>query len=213
MENENTNNKTISPQIQKLMDQLGIDESKAMQAAGILGYNGKGATATLMEDGSIAPMTQEDAVGKINSYFGKTVSLETASKEADGKIKEIETKLEEITKERDELKTTSDAIQAKLEEVHKAELEKLVEDVKVIDTEGKFLATLEGMDYEKKSIIMTTFLETAPLAKDVKLSRENAAAGSGKKSEDAIFEEMFGVNQAQQLERIGGPNANKDGGN
>jgi chromosome segregation ATPase len=211
MENETNTNTTISPQIKKLMDQLSLTQDQAMQAAGILGFNGKGASATLMEDGTIAPMTQEEAVSKINSYHSKTVSLETTSKEADGKITEFETKLEAITKERDELKKSADEITAKLEEVHKAELEELTESVKAIDTEGKFLATLEGMAYETKKSILTTFLETAPLAKDVKLSRDNAKAGSGAKTEDQIFEEMFGDSQMQVLERLGGDKV-EDGG-
>jgi chromosome segregation ATPase len=173
------------------MTQLGLDQNTANQAAAIFGYGGNGSLASRMSDGSTAPLTQLEAIAKIEEQYTRYATLEQERDTLTNSKKEVETKLEKTENEFKDLKEKFDANAQQLEEIHNAELKTLEEKVAEIDTEGKFLKTLEELPFQQKKSVMTTYLETTQSA-DVKLSN-GSAKGSTKQQIDDASKSIFGA--------------------
>jgi regulator of replication initiation timing len=186
----------IPKPIQQAMTLLQVDMHKAYELASIFGYTGStSAIPTRLQDGSMAPATQADAIEKIEGLATSVVSLEKEKSDLDAKVVELEESNKTITAEKDAIKAELEAIEQVKIDAQKVELETLSTELKKVDEKDVFLESIKDLGVDKQITLVKTYLSKFGEKKDdptdIKLKRDDTGA-TGKVVE-AASEELFGL--------------------
>jgi hypothetical protein len=184
--------KEIPKEIQKCVD-MGVDEEKCWNIAGIFGYPREGEVQEKMSDDTYSPATQEDAVEMIETRNQEISSL----KKSQIANKDLSTELDKV---KAELCAAQDVIQA----VRKAELEKYSDAIKKVDPEGKFMEQIKDLPHDTKIGLCKTFIQKFQASPEVQLSRDDV---TGKSTRDQAAKGLFGMTESEILEYYTGVKA------
>lgn len=184
--------KELPKEIQKCVD-MGLDEEKCWNVAGIFGYPREGEVQEKLSDDTYSPATQEDAVEMIETRNQEISSL-----------KKAQSSNKTISKELDTVKAELCAAQEVIKAVRKAELEKYADAIKQVDPEGKFMEQIKDLDHDTKIGLCKTFIQKFKSSSEVSLSRDDVTS---KSTRDQTAKGLFGMTEFEIVEYYTGEKA------